>query len=487
MQNSTRLSIAPIFQAAEPTPGGRRLLLVSYHFPPGQAAGALRWQKLARHAAGWGWELDVVALHPSAISRADSGRLLELPAGTRVYGVRPPQIRVEAMERRLSGLLRSWRSWKSAPAGPSEPSALPRAAGRQESLHPGEIRWSLDPRCLARSYHAWSALQREGAWAGAAADLCHRLVEPGTHGAVVSCGPPHMVHLTGMRVAQRFGLPHVMDLRDPWSIPQRLPTDFASPLWLTLTGRYERRAVSRAALVVTNTDPVRDAMKAAHPAAPAEFLTVLNGYDEEDMVASRRDGRFVVAYAGELYLDRDPRLLFRAAGRLVRELGLRPAQFGIELIGEVQEYGGVPTLQIAEEEGVAGYVRVGRSRPRREALEFLAGASLLVSLPQDSPWAIPSKIYDYMSTDAWLLALGDLGGPIAALLRGSGADMLAPDDLAGIEAVLRRRYLQHASGVQPVRLSRELPFSRREQAEKLFSALERIVPSGPRPLAAAVS
>ena len=50
---------APFFQApvsnALPL---RRLLLISFHFPPGGAAGALRWQKLSRfageHTIPWG-------------------------------------------------------------------------------------------------------------------------------------------------------------------------------------------------------------------------------------------------------------------------------------------------------------------------------------------------------------------------------------------------------------------------------------------------
>src|SRR4051794_37614156 len=58
---------------------GPRLLLISYHFPPSQTAGALRWQKLSRYAAERGWGLDVVTLHPDAVANADWSRLDELP------------------------------------------------------------------------------------------------------------------------------------------------------------------------------------------------------------------------------------------------------------------------------------------------------------------------------------------------------------------------------------------------------------------------
>src|ERR1041385_9308984 len=61
-----------------------RLLLISYHFAPDSAVGALRWQKLARYAAARGWGLDVIALHPAQLKAADPGRLADLPPGVRV-------------------------------------------------------------------------------------------------------------------------------------------------------------------------------------------------------------------------------------------------------------------------------------------------------------------------------------------------------------------------------------------------------------------
>ncbi len=50
-----------------PSGSRARLLLVTYHFPPDTAVGALRWQKLARYAAERGWGLDVITLHPAQL------------------------------------------------------------------------------------------------------------------------------------------------------------------------------------------------------------------------------------------------------------------------------------------------------------------------------------------------------------------------------------------------------------------------------------
>ena len=80
----------PFFESA-PIAAGRRLLLISYHFPPSQEAGAFRWQRIARVAARRGWGLDAVTLNPAGLAIADEGSLQTLPHGVRVYGVEAPR------------------------------------------------------------------------------------------------------------------------------------------------------------------------------------------------------------------------------------------------------------------------------------------------------------------------------------------------------------------------------------------------------------
>jgi hypothetical protein len=149
--------------------------------------------------------------------------------------------------------------------------------------------------------------------------------------------------------------------------------------WLLLASQRERRAVRQAALVA-NTEPFRRAMRRRYP--PPGCGSCDHGHewrDEGPVPVSRYGPRFVVAYAGTIYLDRDPRTLFRAAARLVRELALTPADFGIRVIGYVGRYDAVPVSQIASEEGWAVLSR--SSRHASPSDEALTQATMLVSLP----------------------------------------------------------------------------------------------------------
>ncbi|MFZ5625474.1 MAG: hypothetical protein ACOY71_13795 [Gemmatimonadota bacterium] len=462
-----------------------RLLLISYHFPPAQTAGALRWEKLARYAAERGYGLDVVTLDPAQVPRPDHRRVAALPAGTTITGVREEPVWSDRLERGLWKLLRgtggqpgAWTGQPSANHGDGSSANGPPSTvngARPVSLAPEEIRWSLAPRAVMRLWWTLNFWHRDAAWARAAAAAGRRLLTR-AHRAVITCGPPHQAHRAGARLARESGLPFIMDLRDPWSLPRRLPEHLASPLNFTLAGWAERRCVDRASLVACNTEPLRDAMRRRYPAAQERIIAVMNGYDDEPLpAANHRSNTFTVTYAGALYLDRDPRLFLRAAGRVARDLALAPEEFEIVFLGSGPTFGNTPITALAEEEGVGGFVRVLPRLPRADALAFLARSTMLLNLPQDSPYAVPSKVFEYLMFENWVLALAAPGTPTATALRGTGVDVLAPNDVDGIARLLRARIEAFRRGERPGPIAGRERLSRTHQARILFDAIDRVV------------
>ena len=479
-------TVEPVYEAPGGDPNAERLLLVSDQFPPAQSAGSLRWQKLSRFAANRGWILDVITRDPALLGVRDDSRLDELPPGTRVFAFRPEELALDKAERWLSRAVRGLRATRV----PEKPSGEARRPGSVDetrakpgtSLGADSIAWSpLTTRFWMRSYWAWLDHRRQMSWARAVERVGAAVLDSRRHRGVISSGPWHLCnHEAARRLARRARLPFIMDLRDPWSLPRRIAETIASPVWFALARHYESRAVHDASLVVVNAEPVEHAMVLRYRDAADRILTITNGFDDEDVPASHHGRRFTIAYAGGIYLDRDPRPLFQAAARIIAEERLSPDDFGIELIGNVDDYGGVPIARMAFEEGIGAYVRTGPPRPRREALEFLSRATMLLSLPQDSPWAIPSKIFEYMQFDAWLLVLAEAEAPAAMLLRGSSADVVSPSNVEQLSGVLRRRLEQYRSGERPARLSHETRFSRRHQADRLMNAIAARLASSQR-------
>lgn len=477
------MSVRPLFEHAGAARSTRRLLLISYHFPPDTTIGARRWEKLAHFVAERGWGLDVITcVEPNA----DVSRLDALPEDVRVYGVTSQSVAAaEWLEHALWRVYRTiipaqGASPSSAEVPPAMPSAATAAAAPRQ--HPDtvsrhEISWRpLTPRKLLRSYWVWLDFSRHGKWAAHAVRLAERILEPGVHFAVVTSGPPHMTHEGGRILSIRHGLPFVMDMRDPWSLNERIPDRWASPLWLRGTARHERAMVRQAALVVANTEPARDALARAYPDASERIIAVMNGSDDEPLPASRHGGRFTIGYAGTIYDYEDPRSLFRAAARVIRELKLTPDSFGMDFIGNFEDGGEQSLREVARAEGVDEFVSVGPARSHEGAMEFLAQATMLATFPGWNSVAIPGKVFECVRFDAWLLALSDAGSATDLLLRGTDADVVPRDDIEGIAGAIGTRYEAHCRGELPTHIARDERFSRRRQARILLDALARLAP-----------
>lgn len=475
--------IEPYFSTEGAMPSRGRLLLVSWNFPPALTAGSLRWQKMAHIAAERGWAFDVVTVDPARHGQRDPLSLEQLAPGTRVFTVDAPSLLMARVEHAAWRVFRSVRALRTvvrkdgaSPAGASTSDGA--ASGAKPPSRPGSfksesVRWlPREPRDVLRAYFAWQFTAQEEAWAEAAAKLAMGLVRDNAYEAVITSGPPHMSHVAGYLVSRETGLGHVMDMRDPWSLSERLLEPFASRLWLALADRAERRVINNATLVVANTEAARRGLAQRYPHLTDRMITVMNGYDgaAPPRVAT---ARFTATYAGSIYLDRDPSPLFRAAARTIAELGLGPDDFALEFIGEVASYDGVSLETLAERAGVGAFVHRHAPLPRRELAARLVSAAMLVSLPQDSTMAIPSKVFEYMPYAAWLLALADRGTATELLLRDTAADVVSPDDEDGLARVLTQRVREHRAGVVPPPVARA-SFSRRAQTEQFLDALDRI-------------
>lgn len=472
---STVPSPVPFWEKkGSPNHDAHRLLVISYHFPPDITIGARRWEKLAHAVTERGWGLDVLTCEPSSTLGTE---LESLPAGVRVFGVPDPVLTTERIEHVV------WRAYRTiipnrrlaGATGTKSTGSRRGMRERPESIDRAQIRSSVrTPRELLRTYWAWLELTRGERWAHRAAELAKRIFVRGVHEAVITSAPPHMSHEAGRLVSVETGLPFVMDMRDPWSLQPWLRESVASPLWYRHAERFERRCIEQASLVVGNTEPARVALVQLHPDARAKIMTVMNGSDDDPLPRHRDDGHFSIRYAGTIYLERDPLLLFRSVARVIKTEKLTPDRFRIDILGRFAEKEHIPILAMAAQQGIADFVSVEPPRPHRAALEFLAGASMLVIFPGSNTLAIPAKVFEYIRFDSWLLAIAEPDSGITQLLSGTSADVVLPQ-LNAVAAAITARYKDYEAGVRPVRVARDGRFSRAAQARLLLDAIAKLV------------
>lgn len=363
---------------------GRRALLIAYYWPPAGGPGVQRWLKFCKYLPANGWNLTALVPEGAAYPVLDASLGADVPRDMEVIGV-PIFEPYEAAMSLFKG--------KDAERLGS--------GGNTEGLAGKAMRWVRgnvllpDPRVLWRRRAI-----REGLNAVRKAERENR-----PYDAIITTGPPHSVHLIGLGLKRRTGLPWLADFRDLWREMDYLE-DFLPTQRTRNRHRTMEAEVVRAADTVTITSPsVRQSLAIHLPEGhPDKFKLVYNGWDEADVddqgtlpasPTPRNGNVFHLGHFGSLFPTRNAPGLWKAIRQWNAEGSHRP--YHLDVVGninaEVRE--SIGQLLTPEDWTDHGYLSHG------EAVRMMQEMDGLLLIQNDSTTgqrAIPGKAFEYLAT-----------------------------------------------------------------------------------------
>ena len=440
----------------------KKILIMTYHFPPSGAIGGMRPARFARHLPAFGWDPTVLTVH---------GRYAETPDPALLAGVAGiPVIRTRVLPTLQDLYLRmkQLRTARSAGGTPKPGIAGGVTAGPREGILGACKRWFISLfMTLPDPEKGWilpSALR-------AVREIRRKRID-----CLLTTCPPHSVMLAGLLVKKLTGVRWVVDLRDPWStvVPKVYPSSTLSD---KIEALLERSVFRNADLVVCTVDRLRDVYRRKYPGlAPEKFVSIPNGIDApalSHMPAYAKYERFTLSYTGSLYYGRSPEPVFKALRELLDRNLLRREELCIRLVGQCRSVDGRPTEALIEECGLSGLVEVTGMVPRARAFEIVARSHVALLLAPDQPYQIPGKVYDYLGIGTPILAVAGPGAT-ADIIEATGCGMaFRPSDVAGIgEFILGA--LKNGGGGEEGRAARLSRFDAARLTGDLVKHLERI-------------
>lgn len=360
--------------------------MVSQAYPPRFAAGNFRVLRFARFLPEFGWECVVItpaeACHPAV-----NPRLMEQ--------VNPA---TEVWRYRCGDPAEHLRKWTQS---------------RRDRF--GRMTRGFT-RALGRLLDAIFVPDTRMLSVGRIRRTACRVTETRRVDAIWITGPPFGHFLAGPVLKRRFGIPLVLDLRDPWT---------TSPIryggrngWkLKPERRMEARLFQLADRVVLNTHHVRRDYQVLYPHLDlAKWCVLPNTYDPEDFasVQPEKHQQRVFLHAGVSGGIRTAKWLIAAIGQLRRQGLVAPDSFRYVSYGP----GGRDEHEAAAAAGVRDMVEFRGARPHQEVLSAMKGADVLVLLVgRGHEASIPSKLYEYLAAGRPVLMAGPPDSAAAALVR----------------------------------------------------------------------
>ena len=390
----------------------KKVLILSYYWPPAGGSGVQRWMYFAKYLKQFGWEPIVLTVDEKQASYATLDHsLLEEVKDVRV----------------IKTSTREPLKWYSRLTSGSSNAGIPQ----------GEVNTtSFFGKCAAYIRGNFFIPDARKGWVPFAVKAAEKLLQEETIQHLITTGPPHSTHLAGLQLSKTFQLNWWVDFRDPWTSVFYNNQMFRTKRSEAKDEALERQVLNAASGVITTVGgTLVEKLKAKVPRQ--SFAVLPNGYDAAlvDVIQGEKDKDFFhVVYTGLLTKNQAyPQLI-----KVLKQLqGKRPIRFSLagniatSIINEIKN--ALPELEVVNH----GYLA------HQAAIALMKSGDLLLNFIFDGAQTemISGKLLEYFATEVPVLSIGDPSSAAGKFIaKGSCARMFKPSQEKEIFAFLSELY-----------------------------------------------
>jgi len=431
----------------------KRLLIITYYWPPSGGSGVQRWLKFVKYLRQSGWEPVIYTPENPELPEADASLEKDIPEGVEI--IRRPIWEPYLIYKRLAGLKKGDKLGAGFVNTKKKPGKL-----KELSLW---IRGNFlipDPRCF---------------WIKPSVAFLSQYLVKHPVDAIVSTGPPHSMHRIALHLHRKTGTPWLADFRDPWT-----NIDFYKELQLTAVAnkihhRMELEVLKEASRVTVIGPYMATDFKRL---LDRSYRVITNGFDPDDTgqpVTIQPEGKFSIAHIGTMAASRNPVSLWKALQQFSLELPGFKEDLEIRLAGNID----VVILENIHTCGLNGCLNKIDYLPHNEVVNLQKNTAVLLLQINNTPNArmiLPGKFFEYMASGRPILCIGPADGDSATIIHETGCGLTAGfEDIELICAHIKTLYNAYKKNelvVSPAEINR---FSRPELTKSLAVLLNEMI------------
>ena len=383
----------------------KKVLILSYYWPPSGGSGVQRWMYFAKHLKQLGWEPIVITVdeYQAAYPVMDSSLLEEVK-----------DIKVIKTSTR-----EPLRFYSLLVSGNSQ-SGIPQAEVKRKNF------FGKAAAYIRGNYFIPDA--RKG-WIPYAVKAAQKVIREENISHLITTGPPHSTHLAGLQLKKQFSLNWWIDFRDPWT-----DVFYNTSFYRTAKAKQKDEAFEKEVLHFSNGVILTvggELQAQLQQKAPDQHFVVLpNGFDADLMKAiplAQPKDVFHIVYTGILTHNQNFSELLQLLGGVSKTQPILLSLAGSishEIIDEIKLC--VPQVEVVYH----GYLS------HHDAVRLMKKAHLLLNFifTGAQTQMISGKLLEYLATSIPVLSIGD---PLSAagefLSQGTAAVMLNVTDAKEIQ------------------------------------------------------
>ena len=422
----------------------KKVLIISYYWPPSGGAGVQRWLKFAKYLPEFNWQPYIYTPENPEAPAQDESLLKDIPK--EVVVVKQTIFEPYGFYKKFTG------NKKSVNAGfLSENKDSRKKFTEQLSIWVRGNMFIPDARKF---------------WIKPSIKFLKEYIQKEKISIVISSGPPHSMHLIAMGLKKELDIKWIADFRDPWT-----NIDFYKDLMLTKAAdrkhhRLEKEVLQTADEVVTIGKTMAFEFEQIRGSA---VRVITNGYDNDDFVPIKKEPSddFVIVHVGSINADRNHKIFWQGLRELCEEEKEFEKNIMLRFIGKLD----YSVMESVEEFGLKDKFEQIEYVPHNQVKDYLFASDLLylpLNNTPNSKGILSGKFFEYLATGKAILGIGHPQGDAAEIMQETDAGIIVGfSDKKTLKQYLLKEF-ETRKDMSNIDISKRRKYSRRSLTKNLI-------------------
>lgn len=383
----------------------KKVLIISYYWPPSGGSGVQRWLKFVKYFREFGIEPIVLTIDPAfaTFPNHDYSLLEEIPEGIEIHTTQA--------------------------SSPFELYKKVRKKDAPQAGFSGEKKTALVDKAMRFIRGNFFIPDARIGWNKFALEKAKELIQLHNIDSIVTTSPPHSTQLIGLELKRMFNLHWLSDLRDPWTEIYYNQELFRTSFAKKKDYKLEQSCLKNADKIVVVSEDIKRHFGAKRKEILDKIHVIPNGFDETDFTNNLgqknvtpksnsgnnlgyNSSNKTISYVGNLGEQYPVEGFLEAFTEIVKKDNAWKLQF----VGNC--HNGVKTLveKLNLSKSVVFVPYVNHS----EAIDFMIKARiLLLIIPEidNNKGILTGKLFEYLATGNPIINIGPKDGDAASILK----------------------------------------------------------------------
>jgi hypothetical protein len=423
----------------------KKVLIITYYWPPAGGSGVQRWLKFSKYLRGFDIEPVIYTIDNPSYPILDKSSESEIPKDL--------EILKQAIFEPNSMLSFFGRNNKKESAG---------------FLNPNPTFLGKIVQYIRANYFIPDARKF---WIQPSVNFLSNYLENNHIDAIITTGPPHSMHLIGLELKKKLGIKWISDFRDPWT-----EIDYFQQLPLTkkATKKHhdlEQEVLRKSDMVVVVGETMKE--KFLQHTKRIEVLT--NGFDSnENSLTQELDQKFSITHVGLMNSDRNPTILWKVLNEISNTNPNFKNDLRIKLIGKIDD-AVIQDLKVFDHNTIETIPYLDH----KDVSKYQASSQVLLLSINEVPSAkgiITGKIFEYLQAKRPILAIGPEDGDAAMILKNTNAGTIVGfKNKTVLKATILNLYKDYKEGVLFVKSINIEQYHRKNITSQLAEVIKKVV------------